>query len=206
MPVNYFSQFREPNGAGFIVCPLSTLEDAFVKCPAGLGFNIEVKYPDPEEAALENIKSHDLNVFVSRILDIVFKHASGRPLIFSSFHPEACHLLLQKQNVYPVFYLTDGLVSHKKFDKRLASVYDSMTFVKEIGCAGVVINSLAIEQAPGIVSFIRDQGILVGTYGTANDFDVNAREQLNQGANAVITDKIREIRHVFSSRANETIP
>ena len=62
-----------------------------------MGFNIEVKYPNAEEAEAEDLAHPEINFFCDRILDVVFEHAKERNLYFSSFHPEVCLLMCKKQ-------------------------------------------------------------------------------------------------------------
>lgn len=65
--------------------------------PINCGFNIEVKYPNTQEAEEEAPNVVDINVFCDRILDVVFDHAGARNIYFSSFHPEICLMMCKKQ-------------------------------------------------------------------------------------------------------------
>lgn len=107
--------------------PLCTLKDAFVKVKRSQGFNIELKFDDnvvygEEELrqTLENIlnvkKKHILHssdfwfccvasVDKSVIEQVVDEHADNRPIIFSSFHPDAARLIRKLQMTYPVILL-----------------------------------------------------------------------------------------------------
>lgn len=87
----------KPNGYGTISCPLTTLEDAFDMVATSGGFNIEIKYPSLKESVSENLMNFELNMFIDRILDVVFASHNGRRVYFSSFHIEACRFLCKKQ-------------------------------------------------------------------------------------------------------------
>ena len=68
--------------------------------PISIGFNIEVKYPNTEEAEKNDLYHPEINLFCDNILDAVFTHANGRKIYFSSFHPEICLMLCKKQVRY----------------------------------------------------------------------------------------------------------
>ncbi|KAG5411122.1 hypothetical protein IGI04_007441, partial [Brassica rapa subsp. trilocularis] len=63
--------------------PLCILQDAFVKVKRSVGFNIGLKFDDI--LCMEK-KSYVVN-----------EHAEGRPIIFSSFHPDAALLIRNMQ-------------------------------------------------------------------------------------------------------------
>ena len=65
--------------------------------PTKIGFNIEVKYPNTEEAEADGLNNAEINLFCDRILDAVFSFAKERNIYFSSFHPEICLLMCKKQ-------------------------------------------------------------------------------------------------------------
>lgn len=87
--------------------PFATLEEALKVTykyeskivPKNTGFNIEVKFPNTEEAEKNDLHHQEINLFCDRILDVVFTHSNGRKIYFSSFHPEICLMLCKKQVV-----------------------------------------------------------------------------------------------------------
>jgi glycerophosphodiester phosphodiesterase len=85
------------NFSGTIQGPFATLEEALKGVPISTGFNIEVKYPNKEEAECENLCHPEINLFCDRILDIVFEFGNDRNIYFSSFHPEICLIMCKKQ-------------------------------------------------------------------------------------------------------------
>jgi len=101
--------------------PLCTLEDAFLNVKHSLGFNIELKFDDNTvygegelRQTLDNIMTVkdilftrlDLLMSISNLnlLDeqVVNEHSKNRPIIFSSFHPDAARLIRNMQRSYPV--------------------------------------------------------------------------------------------------------
>ncbi|KAJ2680330.1 Glycerophosphocholine phosphodiesterase, partial [Coemansia sp. RSA 1285] len=68
------------NSANTVQAPLATLEDLFKSLPEDLGFDIEIKYPMPDEADGARVYTNfEINLFVDRILDVVYKYL-GAPL------------------------------------------------------------------------------------------------------------------------------
>lgn len=75
---------------GMIETPFATLREAFRKVPKNIGFNVEVKYPTKDEFLKWGLQySHEINEYCDKILEVIFDEATDRPLILSSFHPEA---------------------------------------------------------------------------------------------------------------------
>ncbi|KAI9504228.1 Glycerophosphoryl diester phosphodiesterase family-domain-containing protein [Coemansia spiralis] len=63
------------NSANTVRAPLATLEDLFESIPEDIGFDIEIKYPMPDEADMANVFTNfEINLFVDKILDVVYKH------------------------------------------------------------------------------------------------------------------------------------
>jgi glycerophosphodiester phosphodiesterase len=77
--------------------PLCTLEEAFKQVDPSVGFNIEVKFDDIDETS-----DVELQRVIYPIVESVRQHSNGRRIYFSSFHPDAVHLLRSLQSTYPV--------------------------------------------------------------------------------------------------------
>lgn len=79
----------------------------------------------------------EANHLVDRILDCVYRLASRRSIFFSSFSPEVCILLSNKQHLYPVFFLTES--GHiPSSDARVDSLLEAILFAKSWGLTGVI--------------------------------------------------------------------
>ena len=163
------------------------------------GFNIEFKYALPDEAIQESINTAEINIFIDRILDIVAQYAKYRSLVFSSFVPEVCLLLMHKQNQYPVFFLTDAGMSGYTGDPRIGSLNGAVRYAQSIGCAGIVSNAAALVASPNCVAFIKNQGLLVWSYGGTNDLSAHVQVQLDHGINGIITDRVKSAANVFNN-------
>ncbi|BBH00559.1 senescence-related gene 3 [Prunus dulcis] len=76
---------------------LCTLQEAFEQVEPSLGFNIELKFDD----YVVYEQDYLINVFQA-ILQVVFNYAKDRPIIFSSFQPDAALIVKKLQSTYPV--------------------------------------------------------------------------------------------------------
>ena len=76
---------------------LCTLQEALEKVEPSLGFNVELKFDD------HIVYEHDyLNHVLQAVLQVVSAYAKERPIIFSSFNPDAALLVRKLQDKYPV--------------------------------------------------------------------------------------------------------
>eukprot|EP00842_Homolaphlyctis_polyrhiza_P006787 jgi/Hompol1/7109/HPOL_000652-RA len=183
----------KPNSYGSVQSPFPTLEEVFKSVPDHTGFNIEVKYPNVQEAEKYHLDHPDINLFCDAILSVVLDHAYGtRAIYFSSFHPEICLLLCQKQNKYPVFFLTEGGMA-QTVDERLNSLWSAIQVAKRCGCLGIVTLVDPLLKSPALIPTIRRTGLLLFTYGSlSNDVD-NCKIQRAYGVDGIIVDKVRHI-------------
>eukprot|EP01112_Ceratiomyxa_fruticulosa_P013024 TRINITY_DN3639_c0_g1_i1.p1 TRINITY_DN3639_c0_g1~~TRINITY_DN3639_c0_g1_i1.p1 ORF type:complete len:1340 (-),score=321.57 TRINITY_DN3639_c0_g1_i1:88-4107(-) len=174
---------------------LPTLEELFKKCPPNLGFNVEIKYPVPDQASL-GLKVVDRNTYVDRILQVVFDNAKDRPILFSSFDPDVCLYLSLKQPTYPVCLLTEA-GTYITSDPRFNSIYQAVQFAKQSHLLGLVIPSLPLLLAPAIIHSIKEDGMLLLTWGRDNNDPSNVTLQENLGVDAIILDHVAHVaRHL----------
>ena len=74
-----------------------TLQEAFEKVNPSLGFNIELKFDD------YIVYQHQhLTDVLQTIMQVIIGHANERPVIFSTFQPDAALIIRKLQNTYPV--------------------------------------------------------------------------------------------------------
>src|SRR5438105_1346220 len=111
---------------------LCTLQEAFEKVNPRLGFNVELKFDDNleyQEAELTRVLQAILKACCSRTnspcffrnfadkflsnsvkifyLQVTFEYAKDRPVLFSSFQPDAAQLMRKLQSTYPVSRLLE---------------------------------------------------------------------------------------------------
>lgn len=68
-----------------------------------MGFSIELKFDD-----YVIYKEEELVHALQAVLKVVFEYAKDRPIIFSTFQPDAARLIRSLQKTYPVYFLTNG--------------------------------------------------------------------------------------------------
>ncbi|KAJ2696972.1 Glycerophosphocholine phosphodiesterase, partial [Coemansia spiralis] len=179
------------NSVETVQAPFATLRELFDVLPAAVGFDIEVKYPMPDEAEDVGMSaSFEINLFVDRILDDVYA-AAPRPVVFTSFHPDICLLLAHKvRGDYPVMLLTDAGMSAMA-DRRCNSIHVAVALCKWAGLAGVVSHVGPVVQSPRVAALVRRRGLALATYGGLNNAPEHVQLQQAYGVDIVIADDVR---------------
>ncbi|CAK8542699.1 unnamed protein product [Lathyrus sativus] len=166
---------------------LCTLQEAFLKVEPSLGFNIELKFDDHivyEQAYLIHV--------LQTILKIVMDYAKDRPIIFSTFQPDAAILVRELQRTYPVFFLTNGGCEFYE-DSRRNSLEEALKLCLENGLEGIVSEIKGIFRNPGAVSKIKESNLSLLTYGKLNNVPEAVYMQHLMGIDGVIVDFVQEI-------------
>ncbi|KAG2571732.1 hypothetical protein PVAP13_7KG118700 [Panicum virgatum] len=138
---------------------LCTLREAFEGVDRRVGFNVELKFDDNlayTEAALA--------AALRAVLEVVFEHAGGRPVIFSSFQPDAAQLVRKLQDKYPVYFLTNG-GTQMYADPRRNSLEEAVRLCVAAGLQGIVSEVRAILRQPAAVAKIKEAKLSLMTYG-----------------------------------------
>lgn len=138
---------------------MCTLSEAFHEVEPSVGFNIELKFDDDGSTSEE-----ELHRVIDAVLADVKQCANGRMLYFSSFHPDAVHILRQKMSVYPVFFLTDGGITLYK-DERRNSIEAAIEVCRKGNLQGIVSEVKAVLQRPTTVALVKAEGLFFFTYG-----------------------------------------
>lgn len=172
--------------------PLCTLQEAFQNVGRHLGFNIELKFDD-NIFYKEDELIHDLQA----ILQIVFEYANERPIIFSSFQPDAAQLMGKLQSVYPVFFLTNG-GNETYTDARRNSLDEAIKLCLASGLQGIVAEVRSIFRNPSSISRIKESNLVLMTYGQLNNVPEAVYMQHLMGINGVIVDLVHEISEAVS--------
>ncbi|KAH7664059.1 Glycerophosphodiester phosphodiesterase protein [Dioscorea alata] len=178
---------------------LCTLQEAFQKVDSHLGFNIELKFDDDITYKEEEL-THALEV----ILQVVSHHANARPIIFSSFHPDAAQLMRKLQSAYPVFFLTDGGCEVYN-DIRRNSLDEAIKLCLASGLQGIVSEARGIFRNPSAISRMKESNLHILTYGQLNNVPEAVYMQHLMGINGVIVDLIEEITGVVSEFTSPAI-
>ncbi|KAM0864624.1 hypothetical protein ACQ4PT_043788 [Festuca glaucescens] len=95
---------------------------------------------------------------------VVSQHAEERPVIFSSFQPDAARLMRNLQDQYPVYFLTDG-ETQLYADPRRNSLEEAVRLCRAGGLQGIVSEARAVFRHPSAVARVKDAGLSLLTYG-----------------------------------------
>lgn len=116
----------------------------------------------------------ELNHLVDTVLDKVYRLAGRRTIFFSSVSPEICILLSRKQDVYPVFFLTES--GHIPLaDARADSLQEAILFARRWRLPGVISRSQPFVYSPDLVRYVKDFGLLYISWGELNDNPEHAK-------------------------------
>ncbi|KAF7129561.1 hypothetical protein RHSIM_Rhsim10G0003500 [Rhododendron simsii] len=171
---------------------LCTLEEVFEKVNPCLGFNIEVKFDDHIVYQQDHL-THVLQA----ILKVVFEYGKDRPIIFSSFQPDAALLLRKLQSTYPVFFLTNG-GTEIYYDVRRNSLEEAINLCLDGGLQGIVSEIKGVLRNPGAVPKIKEAKLSLLTYGKLNNVPEVVYLQHLMGVEGVIVDLVQEITEAVS--------
>ncbi|XP_010436048.1 PREDICTED: glycerophosphodiester phosphodiesterase GDPD2 [Camelina sativa] len=166
---------------------LCTLQDAFEQVEQTLGFNIELKFDD------HIVYEREFLVHVLRaVLQVVSDYAKDRPVIFSSFQPDAAKLVKELQSTYPVFFLTDaGNEIHN--DERRNTLEEAIKVCLEGGLQGIVSEVKGVFRNPAAIAKIKESNLSLLTYGKLNNVGEAVYMQYVMGIDGVIVDFVEEI-------------
>ena len=121
----------------------------------------------------------EINTFIDKILEKVFRTKSERKIILSSFSPEVCMLLTTKQGTYPVMFITNaGKLPASDLDMRASSLQAAVRFAKRWALAGVVFASETLILCPRLVGYVKRSGLVCGSYGALNNIPENSKVSL----------------------------
>ncbi|KAH7114248.1 glycerophosphodiester phosphodiesterase GDE1 [Dendryphion nanum] len=187
--------FKGNSRGNFIQAPFTTLEEMFKQLPISAGFNIEMKYPMLHETEEHDMDQYavELNSFVDTVLKMVYDKAGKRNIIFSSFNPDICLMLSFKQPSIPILFLTDA-GSSPVGDIRASSLQQAVRFASRWNLLGVVSAAEPLVLCPRLIRAVKESGLVCISYGTLNSDKTNVKLQEEQDIDAVITDKVLEIR------------
>ncbi|WVZ75260.1 LOW QUALITY PROTEIN: hypothetical protein U9M48_023333 [Paspalum notatum var. saurae] len=170
---------------------LCTLQEAFEKVDPRLGFNVELKFDDDLERKISLASSRPSSRHV------IFEYDKDRPILFSSFQPDAAQLMRKLQSTYPVYFLTNG-GTEIYTDVRRNSLEEAIKLCLASGLQGIVSEARGIFRHPAAVPKIKEANLSLLTYGTLNNVPEAVYMQHLMGVNGVIVDLVPEITEAVS--------
>ncbi|KAK3154195.1 hypothetical protein QOZ80_2BG0187470 [Eleusine coracana subsp. coracana] len=179
---------------------LCTLQEAFENVNPRLGFNVELKFDDNLE-----YQEEELTRILQAILKVIFEYAKDRPILFSSFQPDAAQLMRKLQSTYPVYFLTNG-GTEIYTDVRRNSLEEAIKLCLASGMQGIVSEARGIFRHPAAIPKIKEANLSLLTYGTLNNVPEAVYMQHLMGVNGVIVDLVPEITEAVSELIAEPEP
>ncbi|KAL9033885.1 MAG: hypothetical protein Q9180_005711, partial [Flavoplaca navasiana] len=189
-----FDSYKGNIRGEYIQASFATLEDLFTKLPESIRFDVEIKYPMLFEAHDWGMETFavEVNHLVDKVLERVYRLGRNRTIFFSSFSPEVCIVLSRKQDVYPVYFLTES--GHiPSSDARADSLREAIWFAKSWRLAGVISRSQPLVVSPQLIGRVQDAGLVCISWGELNDVPENAEKQAMAGLDAIITNNVKLI-------------
>lgn len=175
---------------------ICTLQEAFQNVNTSLGFNIELKFDDHVV-----YQEEELTCVLQAILQVVAKYANERPIIFSTFQPDAAELINKLQNTYAVYFLTNGGCEVYS-DVRRNSLEEAMKLCLRNGFQGIVSEVKGIFKNPGMVTKIKEANLSLLSYGQLNNVAEAVYMQHIMGVDGVIVDLVQEITEAVFNAQN----
>jgi len=173
--------------------PFPTLENVLISLDINCGFNIEIKYGQMMKDGKEEDKNPmEMNLFLDQVLKTVLRNGGDRKIIFSSFNPDVCTMMINKQNKYPVLLLTQG--ENSKYDDfmdpRTWSIRNGVWFAEMIGLLGLSAMAEALIRDPTQMELVKSRGQVLFCW-TDEQNDKETVKYLKQlGVNGVIYDRM----------------
>jgi len=175
-----------------------SLESVLTSLNASCGFNIEVKYGQTMRDGTEETKvtQMEMNSFLDPIIGCVIKHGGKRAIVFSSFNPDICTMLIHKQNRYPVLLLTQGQNSkYPDFrDQRTWSLRQGVLFGEMAGLLGVSAMAEALTRDPTQMQLVKERGQVIFCWTDEDNTKETVLSLKNLGVDGVIYDRMDQNR------------
>jgi glycerophosphocholine phosphodiesterase GPCPD1 len=174
--------------------PFPELAEAFDMIDKDVGFNIEIKSAQElEDGTSESTSSAiDKNLYVDSILEVVLAKANKRRIVFSSFDPDICIMLRNKQNIYPTMFLTLGKTTrYKQYRYPLCNtIQNAVKFSVANELLGIVAHSEDLLRDISQVNLVKDHGLAIFCWGDDNNCKENIKFLKDKGLHAIIYDKV----------------
>ncbi|KAM7395704.1 hypothetical protein PAMA_007125 [Pampus argenteus] len=177
--------------------PFPSLSQIFQAIPEHVGFNIELKWiSQMKDGSWDgNLSSYfNMNTFLDIILSCVLQKGGKRRIVFSCFDPDICTMVRQKQNKYPILFLTQG-VSDKYpelMDIRCQTTQIAMSFAQSENILGISAHTEELLKHLNYIGEAQAKGLVVFSWGDDNNDHETRRTLREQGIDGLIYDRICE--------------
>uniref|UniRef100_A0A668A7M3 Glycerophosphocholine phosphodiesterase 1 n=1 Tax=Myripristis murdjan TaxID=586833 RepID=A0A668A7M3_9TELE len=166
----------------------------FQAVPEHVGFNIELKWIcQMKDGSWEgNLSSYfNMNTFLDIILSCVLQKAGKRRIVFSCFDPDICTMVRQKQNKYPILFLTQGIsdIYPELMDIRCQTTQIAMSFAQSENILGISAHTEELLKNLNYIREAQSKGLVVFSWGDDNNDHENRRKLREQGIDGLIYDR-----------------
>ncbi|CAG8537801.1 10627_t:CDS:2 [Paraglomus brasilianum] len=135
---------------------------------------------------------------------------NARRIMFSSFNPAICTALNWKQPNYAVFFNSycgfgdERIYRGKKrkysdenkddnvedYKGRDTSIKEAVKFAKGNNLLGLICEATLLVQVPSLITYAKEAGLILTTFGTSNNDPPNVRLQIRYGVDALMVDGV----------------
>uniref|UniRef100_A0A2K6EMD8 Glycerophosphocholine phosphodiesterase GPCPD1 n=1 Tax=Propithecus coquereli TaxID=379532 RepID=A0A2K6EMD8_PROCO len=175
--------------------PFPSLKMVLESLPEDVGFNIEIKWICQQRDGMwdGNLSTYfDMNLFLDIILKTVLENSGKRRIVFSSFDADICTMVRQKQNKYPILFLTQGKsdIYPELMDLRSRTTPIAMSFAQFENLLGINAHTEDLLRNPSYIQEAKAKGLVIFCWGDATNDPDNRRKLKEFGVNGLIYDRI----------------
>ncbi|TDH00218.1 hypothetical protein EPR50_G00186110 [Perca flavescens] len=177
--------------------PFPSLSQIFQAIPEHVGFNIELKWIcQMKDGSWDgNLSSYfNMNKYLDIILSCVLQKGGKRRIVFSCFDPDICTMVRQKQNKYPILFLTQG-ISEKypdMMDIRCQTTQIAISFAQSENILGISAHAEELLKNLSYIGDAQSKGLVVFSWGDDNNEHEIRNKLREQGIDGLIYDSICE--------------
>ncbi|XP_072296231.1 glycerophosphocholine phosphodiesterase GPCPD1 [Eucyclogobius newberryi] len=177
--------------------PFPSLSQIFQAIPENVGFNIELKWISQMKNGSwdGNLSSYfNMNTFLDIILSCVLQKGGNRRIVFSSFDPDICTMVRNKQNKYPILFLSQGICERypELMDARCQTTQIAISFAQSENILGISAHTEELLKHLNYIEEAQSKGLVVFSWGEDNNDHENRRKLREKGIDGVIYDRVGE--------------
>lgn len=177
--------------------PFPSLTQIFQSVPEHVGFNIELKWiSQMKDGSWDgNLSSYfNMNTYLDIVLSCVLQRGGKRRIVFSCFDPDICTMVRQKQNKYPILFLTQGISDKypELMDIRCQTTQIAISFAQSENILGISGHTEELLKNLTYIGDAQSKGLVVFSWGDDNNDHENRRKLREQGIDGLIYDSICE--------------
>ncbi|XP_056679493.1 glycerophosphocholine phosphodiesterase GPCPD1 isoform X2 [Monodelphis domestica] len=175
--------------------PFPSLQMVLEDLPEHVGFNIEIKWICQQRDGIwdGNLSAFfDMNQSLDVILKIALEKSGNRRIIFSSFDADVCTMIRNKQNKFPVLFLTQGKseIYPELMDLRSRTTSIAMSFAQFENLLGICAHTEDLLKNLSHIDEAKSKGLVIFCWGDDNNEHENRKKLRDYGVHGLIYDRI----------------